>query len=129
MNNAIRIVTSTLLSAVIFTALAAVPAMAQDKAKPAKAAPAAVAPKVILENDKVRIIETRYKPGAGGPMQERLGRATYSVKGGTFERTYADGRKEKIVTKTGEWRWLEKASYSFQNIGKSDIVLNTVYPK
>src|SRR4051794_20586193 len=103
MNNAARTITSTLISAFIFTALAAVPATAQDKAKAAKAAPAAVVPKVILENDKVRIIEIRYKPGAGGPMQERPGRATYSAKGGTFERTYADGKKEKIVTKTGEW--------------------------
>jgi hypothetical protein len=100
--------------------------LAQDKGKGAKAAPT---PKVILENDKVRIQETRYKPGVGGPMSERPGRATYTVKGGTFVRTYADGKKVTVNTKTGEWRWLEKETYSFVNSGKSEIILNTVYTK
>jgi hypothetical protein len=103
--------------------------MAQDKGKDAKAAPAAKAapkPKVIIENDKVRIQETRYKPGTGGPMMERPGRAVLTVKGGTFTRTYPDGRKVKIETKAGEWRWLDKETYSFENTGKTEIILQGV---
>jgi hypothetical protein len=123
---------SLLVSAFMLAALTASPVMAQDKAKDAKAAPAEKAStpaKVILENDKLRIQETRYKPGTGGPMMERPGRASYSVRGGTFLRTYPDGKKVKVETKTGEWRWIEKETFSFVNAGKTEIILHTVVPK
>ena len=106
--------------------------MAQDKGKDAKAAPAAKASttaKVLLENDKVRITESRYKPGTGGAMMERPARASYSVKGGTFLRIYPDGKKVKVETKTGEWRWIEKETFSFENTGKTEIILHTVVAK
>lgn len=110
--------------------VSAAPVNAQDKAAKAAAGPKASTPtKVVLENEKVRIQESRYKPGEGGPMTERAARASYTVKGGTFERTYPDGKKVKIETKTGQWRWIEKETYSFVNIGKTEIVLNTVYVK
>jgi hypothetical protein len=125
-------VLSVLLSLTVVTLFSASVSYAQDKAKDAKPAPAATASttaKVILENDKVRITESRYKPGTGGPMMERPGRATYSVQGGTFVRTYPDGKKVTVETKTGEWRWIEKGAFSFENTGKTEIILNSVVPK
>jgi hypothetical protein len=59
-------------------------------------------------------------------MMERPGRAVLTVKGGTFTRTYPDGRKVKIETKAGEWRWLDKETYSFENTGKTEIILQGV---
>lgn len=131
MKQSVRLFIGALLTAFTFFGVSGL-AMAQDKGKDAKAAPAAKAaptPKVILENEKVRIQETRYKPGTGGPMAERPGRATYTVRGGTFMRTYPDGKKLKVETKTGQWRWLEKETYSFENVGKTEIILNTVFLK
>ena len=128
MKHLLRIFMSLVVPAVMFT-LTVNPAIAQDKEKGKKAAAAAKEapkPKVIIENDKVRIQETRYKPGTGGPMAERPGRAVLTVKGGTFTRTYPDGKKVKIETKTGEWRWLDKETYSFENTGKTEIILQGV---
>jgi hypothetical protein len=119
-------------SLMVMTLSGASGSWAQDKAKDAKAAPSGNVPantKVILENDKVRILESRFAPGTGGPMMERPGRAAYSVLGGTFLRTYPDGKKVTVVTKTGEWRWLAQEKYSFINAGKTEIILNTVYLK
>jgi hypothetical protein len=123
---------SAVTALMVMTLLSASGSLAQDKAKDVKAAQSGNVPsnsKVILENDKVRILESRFTPGTGGPMMERPARATYSVQGGTFQRTYPDGKKVIVVTKTGEWRWLEKEKYSFINAGKTEIVLNTVYLK
>jgi len=122
-----KAIVSVVMSLVVVMLFGTSLGLAQDKGKDAKAAPAAT--KVILENDKVRIQESRFKPGIGGPMMERPGRASYTVKGGTFVRTYPDGKKVTINTKTGEWRWLEKETYSFVNAGKTEIILNTVYLK
>lgn len=129
MKHLIRIFVSLVVPAVILVGMSVNPVIAQDKEKGKKAAAAAKEapkPKVILENDKVRIQESHYKPGTGGPMAERPGRAVLTVKGGTFTRTYPDGKKVKIETKTGEWRWLEKETYSFENTGKTEIVLQSV---
>jgi len=131
MKHLLRILISLVVPAVMLT-VTVNPAIAQDKEKGKKAAAAAKEapkPKVIIDNDKVRVQETRYKPGTGGPMAERPGRAVLTVKGGTFTRTYPDGKKVKIETKTGEWRWLEKETYSFENTGKTEIVLHGVYLK
>src|SRR5262245_53641364 len=91
---------------------------AQDKGIDAKAAvpaKASTTTKPLLENDKVRITESRFKPGEGGPMMERPARASFAVKGGTFLRTYPDGKKVTVEAKSGQWRWLEKETYSFVN--------------
>ena len=122
-----KTILSVVMSLAVVMLFGTSPGLAQDKGKDAKAA--AGATKVILENDKVRIQESRFKPGTGGPMMERPDRPTYTVKGGTFVRTYPDGKKVTVQTKTGEWRWLPKESYSFVNTGKTEIILNTVYLK
>ncbi len=50
-----------------------------------------------------------------------------TVKGGTLERIYADGKKEKIEVKEGMVRYLEPAKgpsgkYTTKNIGNTEIV-------
>ena len=132
-----HVFTALLVSGFALSGVIAGPAAAQDKGKDAKAAPAAKAEKaptakgtgsskVLFENEKVRVTEARFKPGEGGASQERPARLTYQIQGGTFLRTYPDGKKEKIDARTGEWRWLEKGTYSFENVGKTEIIQHTV---
>ena len=116
-----------------FMLVAANPSLAQDKAKDAKAAPMAKAEKgkstmkLHFENDKVRVFERTYKPG---DVNEEVPSGNYrvnrTIKGGTLERTYADGKKEKIEVKDGTVRYLEPskggAKYTVKNIGKTEIV-------
>ena len=116
---------SRVLTALLFAALAfAYPAVAQDKKTERKAERAQ---KVLIDNDKVRVVETTTKPGEGRSATERPYRVVRVIQGGTLERTYADGKKDKVDYKAGDVRELVPGKpYSTKNIGKTDVVLYIV---
>ena len=117
--------------------LVAVPASAQDKkaAAPAaeKKADAKAAPegttKVILDNDKYRVVETTFKPGHGSKVQERPARITRALTDGTMERMYPDGKTEKVEWKAGQVRYFPKEQFGNRNVGKADMVFYIVAAK
>jgi len=96
-----------------------------------KAAKATVKPKVLLENDKVRVYEVVQTPGAeNSSIPSSSYRIVRALKGGTLQRSYADGKKETVVWKTGEVRWTAPSpAYTAKNIGKTDILLYVVQLK
>ncbi len=134
-----RYLMSILVSAFTLAGLVTSPVMAQDKAKDAKAAPAAKAEKgkitrkVLIDNDKVLVLENIYKPGDVNTEVLTTYRVQRVLQGGTLERTYADGKKERIELKTGATRILESPkvgqTYSTKNIGTTTIVNYIVSPK
>jgi len=90
--------------------------------------------KVLLENDRVRVFETRYKPGEENRNVPRDGRVIRALTGGTLLRTYADGKTERIEWKSGEVRYNPPAvgptpQYTTKNVGNSDLVLYVVVLK
>src|SRR5712692_4753885 len=108
--------------------------MAQEKAKEEKAkmAPAAEkmkaekakkgepTTKVLLENERVRVSDTRYKPGDKGEMKERPDRVRYVIKGGDFKRHYPDGKTEDYKLKAGEAIFTKKDKTASENVGKTE---------
>jgi hypothetical protein len=119
-----------LIPAIALAATIAIPAAAQDKSKApaAKAEKGKATIKVLLENDKVRVYETTYRPGdVNTEVPTAYYRINRTMRDATIERTYADGRKEKLELKAGTVRMLEPAkpgapTYTVQNIGKGDHV-------
>ena len=87
--------------------------------------------KVLVENDKVRVTETTFKPGdENKAVNATKPRVLRILKGGTVERTYADGKKEKIVYKTGDVRYLEPGpGYAAKNVGKTTYMVYAVQVK
>ena len=111
-------------------AFAAAHAKAAGDKKMEKPAAGMIAIKEIAQNDKLRAYEATYKPGDGSPSAKRPMRAVRALKGGTLERTYEDGKKEKIEWKTGETRIIsEERPYSVKNIGKGVVHLYVVQMK
>jgi hypothetical protein len=104
-------------------------ALAQDKkAKESKQA----VQKTVAENSKVKAFEVTYAPGAqNAAVPSSSTRVVRAIKGGTLERSYADGKKEKVEWKTGQVRVVEatKTAYTASNIGKSEIQLYVVQLK
>jgi outer membrane lipoprotein-sorting protein len=99
--------------------------IAQDK-KENKGTPKAVI-KVVAENAKVTASETTYAPGAESNTSRAEIRVVRALSGGTLQRTYADGKKEQIVYKTGDVRINEPGpAYTTKNIGKTEIKLYVV---
>jgi hypothetical protein len=138
MKKSARFLMGLLVPAFMLAGVAANPALAQDKAKDAKAAPAAkaekgkAAQKVLLENNKVRVQEVMYKPGdENTSVASSSSRVVRALKGGTLMRTYADGKTEKSEWKTGEVKFIEssKVAYRAKNVGKTDVQLYVVILK
>ena len=84
--------------------------------------------KVLHEDDRVRVVETTSKPGDMGPSIVHGLRVVRWLQGGTVERTYADGKKEKVERKAGDVKVAgpDKEEYFVKNIGKTIIVTYTV---
>lgn len=129
----IRSYAGLLVAALVLAGFVAQPVMAQDKAKDMKAAKAEKGKyklKELFENDKVRVLEATFKPGDAAPNVARPFRIIRALKGGTLQRTYADGKTDKLVWKTGEVKVLEASPpYTPKNVGKSDVVLYVVAMK
>ena len=134
MKRLIRLFASVLVPAFVLAGVVTQAAMAQDKAKDAKAMKAEKGKalvKVLHEDDKVRVTETTFKPGDEGPSVVRGFRVIRALKNGTLERTYADGKKEKYERKAGEVRVAgpDKQAFSVKNVGKSDYAVYAVIIK
>lgn len=136
MKQLIRLFVSLVVPAFMLAGMAVNPALAQDKAKAAKAAPAAKAEKgkstqkVLFENNKVRAFEVTFKPGDEGENVARGFRVVRALKGGTIQRTYAGGKTEKIEWKPGEAKGVgPDPVFTPKNVGKSDVVLYVVQLK
>ena len=117
------------LGAIALSTFALNGAIAQDK-KMEKAAKQ-VTVKAITENDKVRVTEVTFAPGAKNTtIATSSMRVVRALKGGTIERTYADGKKEKITYKDGETRInMPGQQFTSVNIGKNPVHLYVVQLK
>lgn len=116
-----------LIAAFVLAGAIAMPAMAQDK----KAAKAPVrAQKILVDNDRVRVTESVFKPGEENPMQQRPYRITRVLKGSTsVVRTHSNGKTEKIEWKEGGVYVSPADNASAKNVGKSAVTIYTVQLK
>ena len=107
--------------AILAAAVLAAPAAAQDKKAPARAM------KMLVDNDKVRVTESTFRPGEENPMEARGYRIGRVLKGSTtVERRHKDGRVEKLEWKEGAVFQSGPDHASTKNVGKGEIVLYTV---
>ena len=126
MKKLIRFVVGMVVPAFIVAGGMASSAVAQEKA-----AQGASTMKVLMENDKVRAYEVTFKPGdvnAGIPSTAT--RVIHVLQGGTQEYSYADGKKETRVRKTGEVYMGDVGpAYTVKNIGKTVFQVYVVQVK
>jgi hypothetical protein len=99
-------------------------AMAQEQAAGAHLMNAE---KVLAEDDKVRVAEDDYKPGAESENKARPYRVVRALTGGTLQRIFPDGKKVTVQWKTGEVRILPASEpYIVRNIGSTEVRLYVV---
>ena len=86
--------------------------------------------KKLIDNDRVLVTETTFKPGDVSPSIERPYRITRVLQGGESLRTFPDGKTQKWTWKTGEVKEFgPDKPYASKNVGTTTIVLYTVTPK
>jgi len=84
-----------------------------------KAAPNAYG--LLLENDKVRVMEIRLKPGQKAPMHNHPNaHVVYVVKDANFKLSFPDGTSKSIDLKSGRVIWMEAGEHETENVGKTD---------
>jgi hypothetical protein len=114
-----------MISAFVLAASLAMPAMAQDKKVEKKAT--IRAQKALVDNDRVRVTESIFKPGDENPMEARAYRVSRVIKGNTtVERRHKNGKVEKVEWKEGGVYQAGPDVASTRNVGKGDVVLYTV---
>jgi len=112
----------------LFVAVAiAQPAMAQDK-KAAEKAPIR-AQKTLVDNDRVRVTESVFKPGESNPLVKRGYRITRVLKGNTTVERITDGKKEVLEYKEGAVIVAPAGMTSTKNVGKNEVTIYTVVLK
>ena len=97
------------------------PTAQQPKAKERAPAP------VVFENDKVRVVESRTKPGERNPMQDRPDRVVYHFNNGKQRIHYPDGKTEDSEFKAGSVVFRKRGTSLTENIGKTEthnLVIN-----
>lgn len=108
--------TALLACMVAASALVPLPGAAQDMA-----VTAGDNVKVLLDNDKVRVLELQMPPGARTGMHSHGDNVVYFVTGGEATQTGADGTTTKMQRKPGETLWSGPVTHDIQNTGKTSV--------
>ena len=90
-------------------------AMAQDLAK---LSPQDV--KVLLENDRVRVLEVRHQPGVKEPMHSHPAYISYFLDATKVKVTSPDGKTVVKDRKAGEIQFSEPTTHALENIGTTE---------
>src|SRR5207237_2841798 len=96
-------------------------AHAQD---PVKASPQYY--KVLLENDQVRVLEYRLKPGEKEPMHSHPAGVVYVLSGAKLKFSYPDGRTEERGAATGETIWRDPTTHAVEHVGDTEAQAITI---
>lgn len=115
MKNLTHLTMGVLLAALVLGIAAAKTAMAQDQVQ--------VAPKstkVLLENDHVRVLEVRQKPGEKMAMHSHPAYVVYSLSSSKTKFTAPDGKTTEVEEKAGRAIWREAETHAVENVGTTD---------
>jgi beta-alanine degradation protein BauB len=74
---------------------------------------------VLLENDRVRVLDVRMKPGASSPMHAHPDLVSYSLNGGNLG-SLSRAAKAWTSSSAGEAIWLEAPTHGTENIGSTE---------
>lgn len=75
--------------------------------------------RVVLENDKVRVIELNMPPGSSTGMHSHGDNLVVFLSGGSAVQTMADGASRTIERKPGDVLWSDPVTHDTKNTGKS----------
>lgn len=75
--------------------------------------------KLILENEKVRVMEFRIKPGKKAIMHNHPNpHVVHFMTNTRLKLTTPDAKADKLTLKAGQTIWMEPGSHEAENIGK-----------
>jgi quercetin dioxygenase-like cupin family protein len=82
--------------------------------------------KQVFDNERVRVLEVNFRPGASVEMHSHPDQVAYVLNSGTLQLTGTDGKVETLRLRKGHVVWLPAQSNSAQNTGKTMVRLAVV---
>lgn len=113
----INMTSKLLLLGLIFIASAGL--YAQDPVKVASN----VYKKVVLNNEKVRVMEVEFAPGEVAPWHHHPGHVAYVLTGGDLEITNKGEKSQVMTLKDGDAMYLPPVIHMAKNVGTTTIKL------
>ena len=77
---------------------------------------------VLFENDRVRLLEARVKPGDSSSMHAHPNYLVYSLGDSKVTFTEPSGQSIDVDLKAGQAMWREAEEHSANNPGSTDVV-------
>lgn len=91
---------------------------AQPEADPVKLSPQLY--KVRFENERVRVLEYRLKPGGKEPMHSHPPGVVYTLSDAKFRMTAADGSTTESTGEAGGVAWRDFTTHAAENVGTTE---------
>ncbi len=76
--------------------------------------------KVIVDNDRVRVLEVVHKPGAKEPMHSHPAYVAVFLSATKLKVTTPDGKTVVNDRRAGEVKWSEAVTHAVENVGSAD---------
>jgi quercetin dioxygenase-like cupin family protein len=87
------------------------------------AASASEIAKVLFENDKVKVVELKWKTGAKIPMHTHPTYFAYALTSGKYKSRSSDGKIQTRTMKKGKVQWYDAESHAIDSMGKAGQAL------
>ena len=84
---------------------------------------------VLFENERVRPLEARVRPGDSSPLHSHPDGLVYVVSGGKVTFTSSSGERAELELKTGQTRWREAEEHATTSRDSTDVVVLLIEPK
>jgi quercetin dioxygenase-like cupin family protein len=76
---------------------------------------------LLMENDKVRVMEVVLKPGQKAPMHDHPNNhVVYVINDAKFKLSFPDGKSAEFELKAGKTLWMEAGPHETENVGKTN---------
>jgi quercetin dioxygenase-like cupin family protein len=76
---------------------------------------------LLLENERVRVMNLKLKPGQTAPMHNHPdAHVVYVVDGARLKLTFPDGKEAVLDLTAGQTLWIDAGAHETENVGPSD---------
>jgi beta-alanine degradation protein BauB len=75
---------------------------------------------LIMENERVRVMSVKFKPGQKAVMHSHPDHVVYVLKDGKLKITLPDGKSNEVSLKAGQAIWMQEGLHSPENIGGTE---------
>lgn len=80
--------------------------------------------KILLENEHVRVVEYKLRPGDKDNWHTHPAKSSYVVSGGNLKIRLENGEEIDVEEKTGTASWMnELGKHYAENVGNTDVVI------